>query len=481
MKPSNVLFILSDQHNPKVMGCAGHPIVHTPHLDALAARGTRFSAAYTNSPICVPARASLATGRYVHQIRYWDNANPYDGRVPAWGHRLREAGHSVVSIGKLHYRDTLDDNGFDEEIIPMHVVDGIGDLLGLIRDKLPRRNKGRNYVIEAGGGESTYTRYDQDILAESLRWLREEAPRHGERPWVLFASFVNPHPPMIAPEEFYGLYPHDKVPFPIQYWTDAPLHPAVRQFRDAVYWDRMDDAIVRKAVAAYLGQVSFLDHSIGALLGALEQSGLGASTRVIYSSDHGENLGNRGLWNKSVMYEDAAGIPLLMAGPDVPAGQVLDVPVSLVDVFPTVMEMTGTRAVPADAELPGHSLLAIANGARPQRTVLSEYHAGNSTCGNFMIRHGPYKFVYYTQHPAQLFNLEHDPEEVHDLAADPARASLLAECEARLRSVVDPEAADALARSDQGAAIARHGGREAVIKRGTFGYTPAPGETPVFK
>ena len=142
MTPSNLLLIMSDEHNRRIMGCAGHQMVRTPHMDGLAARGVRFTDAYCNSPICVPSRASFATGRHVHQIGFWDNAIPYDGSVPSWGHRLTAAGHVATSIGKLHFRSADDNNGFTEEIMPLHVVDGVGDLLGLIRDRLAAQ-KGR--------------------------------------------------------------------------------------------------------------------------------------------------------------------------------------------------------------------------------------------------------------------------------------------------------------------------------------------------
>ena len=164
MKPSNVLFILSDEHSRRVLGCYGHPMIRTPNLDALAARGVRFADAYTNSPICVPARASLATGRYPHQIRFWDNGIAYDGTVPTWHHRLRDAGHEVTSIGKLHFRSADDDNGFTEEIMPLHINDGIGDPLGWLRDplpglveaaKLPRRAQAILRRNGAGGTQSS--------------------------------------------------------------------------------------------------------------------------------------------------------------------------------------------------------------------------------------------------------------------------------------------------------------------------------------
>ena len=136
-KPANVLFILSDEHTRDVTGCYGHPFIKTPHLDRLAARGTRFDAAYTNCPICVPARASLHTGTYGADNRCWDNAHPYDGSMRSWAHRLRDAGHQTLSIGKLHFRSDKDDNGFVQELIPLHVVDGQGDLLGLVRTPEP--------------------------------------------------------------------------------------------------------------------------------------------------------------------------------------------------------------------------------------------------------------------------------------------------------------------------------------------------------
>lgn len=130
--PRNLLFILSDEHNRDIAGCYGHPFVQTPHLDALAGQGARFNAAYCNSPICVPSRASLATGRYVHELGNWDNAAPYDGTARSWHHALRDAGVDTASIGKLHYRGG-DDYGFCEELIPLHVLNGTGDLKGLFR------------------------------------------------------------------------------------------------------------------------------------------------------------------------------------------------------------------------------------------------------------------------------------------------------------------------------------------------------------
>lgn len=489
MQRTNLIVILSDEHNPKVAGYAGHPVARTPNLDRLAARGTRFKSAYTNCPICVPARASLATGRYVNAHRCWDNAIAYDGKQPTWGHRAIAAGHRAVSIGKLHYLDSDPRrNGFDEEILPMHIVAGVGDLLGLIRDELPRRVGAMKLGPEAGPGESDYTRYDRDIAEHTVRWLREEAPKHGEKPWVLYVGFVAPHFPLIAPQPFWDMYADQELPWPKCYAKEErPRHPFIDRQRASMCFDEgfTDADMVRRALIGYLGLTSFMDDNVGKILNEVEAQGLWHNTRVLYSSDHGDNLGARGLWGKSTMYEESAGIPMILAGPDVPAGNVVDTPVSLVDVFQTTVDSLGVPANADDANLPGHSLIGIARGDHPRRTVLSEYHAAAAQSGSYMIRHGDYKYIHFASFrdfvpPPMLFDLRSDPEELHDLAGDPAHAEVLAQCRARLALLLDPQQVDALARADQQVVIDRHGGKAAILGQGTFRYTPPPGVDPQY-
>ncbi|MDB5926839.1 MAG: Sulfatase [Betaproteobacteria bacterium] len=478
MQSTNLLIILSDQHNPRVMGCAGHPLVKTPNLDRLAARGTRFSSAYTNCPICVPARASLATGRYVHQTRFWDNAIAYDGSVPSWGHRLIAKGHRVVSIGKLHYVSSDPArNGFSEEILPMHLADGDGDVVGLIRDELIVRNGAAKLGPESGPGESHYTAYDRAIADEACKWLHNASPADG-KPWVLYVGFVCPHPPLIAPQEFFDLYADADIPMPEMYAeNERPRHPYLEYMRRGRPYDGgfTGPEMVKRALAAYFGSVSFLDRNVGRVLGALEAAGLANTTRVLYGSDHGENLGARGLWAKSTLFEESAGIPLILAGPDVPERGVIKAPVSLVDVFPTVLECAGVERSKGDADLPGASLLAAAQGRLPKRTVLSEYHAVASPSGSFMIRRGRFKYIYYCGYAPMLFDLENDPYERHDLSAVPDYKEELAACEAELRAIVDPEAIDRMARADQRAMIERLGGKEIIMQRGAVRHSPPPG------
>lgn len=482
MTPKNLVFIMSDEHNSAFMGAVGHPVVSTPNMDRLAASGTLFANAYTNCPICVPARASFATGRYVHDCGYWDNADPYDGAIPGWGHRLIDQGHRVTSIGKLHYRDSSDDNGFDEELIPLHVVDGLGDLAGLIREDMPERKAAARFARDVGRGESTYTNYDRSIADEAVRWLTEEAPRHRDRPWVLFVSFVCPHFPLIAPPEFYDLYPEADIPWPALYAQDErPDHPYYAALRHSMNYDKyFDEDRVRKAVAGYLGLCSFLDHNVGLVLDGIERAGLAGDTRVIYTSDHGEALGQRGLWGKSTMFEESAAVPLIMAGPGIDAGRRVDTLVSLVDCHPTIIDAVGGERHPDDAGLPGHSLFEIAGGAEPDRVVFSEYHAAASVAANYMVREGRYKLVYFHGMEPELFDLEADPGECRNLAGDPDHADVRVRLEARLREICDPGEVDRRARADQARTLEKHGGRTAVLERGDFGYSPAPGQTPEF-
>ena len=476
MQPKNMLVLMSDEHNAKILGCHGNGLAKTPHIDALAARGTRFSTAYCNSPICIPARAAFATGRYINQIGYWDNADPYEGSEPSWHHRLRDSGHEVVSIGKLHFRGG-DDNGFSEEILAMHVVEGLGDLMGLVRSDLPVRGGAYKIARSAGPGESEYTAYDRDITAQAVRWLKAAAAKQHDKPWTLFVSWVCPHFPLTAPQQFYDLYAPDRMPWPKLYGeAERPRHPYVRDYAGSCnYDDHFDDEKVRVAIAAYYALCSFLDDNIGQLMAVLNDAGLTDDTNVMYTSDHGDNLGARGLWGKSTMYEEAARVPLIMTGPDVPSGVVRDAPVTHVDCYPTFLECAGEVPNEAEREYPGHSLFEIAAGAEPNRTILSEYHAMGSTTGSFMIREGHYKYVYYVGYPPQLFDLKADPEELRDLGEDPGFGEILAQCEAKLRAILDPEAVDARAKARQQAQMTRHGGRDAVIARGDLGYSPPPG------
>lgn len=472
---SNVLFILSDEHARDISGCYGNRIVKTPNIDALSARGVTFDNAYCNSPICVPSRASLATGDYAHRTRFWDNAHPYDGSAPTWHHHLRDDGHDVVSIGKLHYRGPQDDAGFSQSHHPIYVPNGQGDVVGLLRKNGRPRKAASAMAEKAGSGSSGYLEFDDRVANAAADWLKGRTGT-SDKPFVLYVSFVIPHFPLIAPKKFFDMYADAPIPMPDQYDpAERPSHPGVDAYRSSFnYDDYFDEKTLRVALQAYYGMCSYLDHNVGRVLSALSKAGLEDDTLVIYASDHGENLGNRGLWGKSVFYEDSCAVPMMMAGPGVDVGTRCATPVSLVDIYPTVVTAAGGTLDERECALPGSDLRALAREQATDRVVFSEYHAAGSTSGGFMVRKGDWKLVYYVGHPPQLFHLAGDPREMNDLSNRDETAAIQAELEAELRRIVDPEAADALAFSDQARRIEQLGGVEAIRSKAEIGFTPAP-------
>ena len=473
----NVIVIMSDEHDPRHSGCYGSTWVQTPNIDALAARGVRFTRAYTPSPICVPARAAFATGMRVHQARLWDNALPYHGQIRGWGHVLQEHGIRVESIGKLHYRAEGDPAGFDKEHLPMHVVGGHGMVWASIRDPyITRFHRKRMLGPTIGKGESAYTQYDDGVTRTAVDWLRQR----GHQPdgsFVLYIGLVAPHFPLIAPDRFYALYQDMPIPAVKQHPAQGHVrHPWVEAYAnfDCTEENFTSPEERERAFRAYWGLCSYLDHNVGQILQALKDSGLQEETTVIYTADHGDNLGARGLWGKSTLYEESARIPMVIAGPGINAG-VCDTPVDLLDLFPTILQCAGIDPEPEMDQRPGQSLLQTATEpVQAERVILSEYHAAGSNTAAFMLRRGRYKYIHYVRHAPELFDLQADPEELHNLADDPAHAAVLQSLLAQLRAICDPEAMDALAKQDQMAMIERLGGIEVASTLGAAGATPAP-------
>lgn len=473
-KPPNQLVLMSDEHTRRIMGCYGNSIVKTPNLDRLAARGTRFENAYTPVPICVPARAAFATGKYGHSTGHWDNATPYIGEPESWGHALQAAGRQVGSIGKLHYRNAQDPVGLDFQQIPMHVVNGVGDVLGCVREPLPKRWKSHAMAEKIGPGETSYTAYDRSIADAAVDWIGQKSDQ--DAPWTLFVSIVTPHFPLIAPKEYYDLYAdlglEPSKPHPAQ---EHAWHEAMRE---CIMYDNFTPERTRVALASYYGLVTFMDAQMGRVLDALDQAGLTENTQVIYTSDHGDNVGERGLWGKSNMFEESAGVPMIMAGPGIPEGETKTTPVSLIDVYPTIVAGAGL-SVPEDR--PGASLIDLANAPDDfQRIAFAEYHAMGAATGAFMIRKGRWKLVHYVGMKPELYDLDTDPEEVMDLGEAPEYSSIRAALMQDLRAICDPEEVNARALADQRAILEKHGGAETVVAKGGFGATPPPGEEPAF-
>jgi choline-sulfatase len=389
--------------------------------------------------------------------------------------RLRDQGHATVSIGKLHFRSGNDDNGFSEEILPMYLAnDGKGWPQGLIRNPMPDFEGVKEMARDAGPGESTYTEYDRRIAAEASNWLRRYPTAVGSKPWALFVSFVSPHYPLTAPQEFYDLYADQQMPPTIAGGhNQKPNHPVLQEM--AKFWDydsHFDNETRERAKRGYLGLCSFLDDNIRQVLEALEDSGAARDTVVIYITDHGEMLGNHGYWAKSVMYEDSVGIPLIMSGANVPIG-VNHTPVSLTDIAATVENTVELDRPKAEAPWQSRPLQDFIAAPEAERFILSEYHDGGSPTGFFMIRQGAWKYVYYAGgQPCQLFNMEMDPDELTDLGESPDHKSIRDLMYRHLTSILDPEEINAQAFADQAVLLEQFGGRESVLAMPSFNHTP---------
>lgn len=473
--PKNMLFLMADEHQAGALSYLRHSHVRTPNLDRLAARGSVFLNAYTPSPICVPARAAVATGRYAHQSGYWDNAQAYDGRVQSWGHVLQAGGVPVTSIGKLHYRNAEDSTGFDQQILPIHILNGIGQVWGSVRNPLPKKNRGGGMLGGIGAGLSKYNQYDMNVADAAVDWLHQ--PARATAPWAAFVSFVAPHFPLTVPQEYLDRYPAKDMPLP-------PVRPGVNGYEAHPWVARMNDiedsdaemgsdSRRREAIAAYYALCTFVDDQIGKVLDALDASGQADNTLVIYTSDHGENLGMRGRWGKSILYREATQVPMIVAGPGVAAGGQVNTPVSLMDIPPTI---TQAFDLPPDPEWSGRSLTEIASAPDdPARVVFSEYHAVNSPSGGFMVADARWKYHEYIGYAPELFDLEADPLEQRNLAGDPVYALQEDRMRGALRGICDPANVDARAKADQDKLVARFGGPEKAFQTGPSGATPVPG------
>ena len=469
--PRNLLVILSDEHRADALSCAGHPFVDTPHLDKLAASGTHFTRAYTPSPICVPARASFATGKPVHEIGYWDNAMPYLGTPESWGHELQRNNINCESIGKLHYRHEEDDVGFDKMTIPMMVKDGVGMVFASVRREEEREAFGGRMLGDyIGPGESSYTKYDAAVVEETVKWFKEKAASGDQDPWCLYVGLVAPHFPLVCPEPYFSKYRLMDLPEPKLLLRDGYVrHPWIEKqnaFMDSEGKFKSEDER-KDAIAAYWGLCEWMDNNVGIILAALHDAGLDAD--VIYSSDHGDNVGTRGLWGKSNMYEESVAIPLICSIEGMPKG-ICETPVSLLDVAETIPHHFG---LDWQGQRPGQPLQVIAeNPCEPEREIISQYHAAGSVSGCYMLVKGRWKYIEYVGFEDELFDLENDPEETVNVADQ--YPDTVATLKASLRQHVDPDHVEGEAFAAQDRLIAHFGGREEALKFGARGATPPP-------
>jgi choline-sulfatase len=432
----NILFICSDEHGGPFLGSMGHPIVKTPNLDRLAASGVLFRNTYCGSPVCVPARAGMMSGMFPSDVSSYCNSTPFQKPVPTWGNRLRDAAYNCWASGKLDLSEGTD-YGF-REVDTQHGHSVSPDITSLLRAPMCYRASVRNDVNGAFGKSRPH---DETVLSNAIRFLREEAGR-ASKPWAIYAGFNSPHYPFLADPKYASMYPPESMPLP-----DVPIDYLDRRhaiFEQLAGFQRVSTPIspdrVRRARAAYFGMITEMDRLVGNLIDELEKAGQRERTLIVYTSDHGEMLGENGLWFKNVLLENAARVPLIMAGAGLPRGKVVDTPVMHVDMVATMLELAGLTH---DPKLRGHSLTDLAqgrHGAHPGIAYGESHSEGNCT-GSFMIRKADWKYIYATGYEPILFDLQRDPRELQNLAGTKETAVVQQELHAELLQMIpDPDA-----------------------------------------
>lgn len=444
----NILYIMSDQHGRRVLGCYGNKEVRTPSLDGLADRGIVFDAAYCPSPICVPSRMSALTGQWPHQQECWTLRDHLGTHRPTWAHSLGASGYHPVLIGRMHSVGPDQYHGF----VRRYAYEPGPHWPGVPRQDLGVLNGTQGPSVasieRSGRGQSAYQLVDEEVCNIACDWIAGVGrERSLDGPFCLMLGFTLPHCPFVARSEDYDLYDGRISPPVLPPPDPVTEHPVLARWRSVCGIDNPDPKAVVRARTAYYGLVTRTDILVGRVLDALDEAKLSENTLVIYTSDHGEQLGEHGHWWKNTFYEDSVAVPLILAWPGwLPEGERRSHIVNLVDIGATLIEAVGAPELPGSN---GRSLLDIAtdpNGPWVNRTF-SEYvtraeaeWTGPEATRQRMIRDGRWKLVVVDGHRPMLFDLETDPDELNDLAEDPAHEYVRDELETRTRADWDPDA-----------------------------------------
>jgi len=457
-KRPNILMIMADQLAPQFLPIYGHPLVKTPHLQALAERGTVFENAYSNFPLCVPSRASMLAGRYANSIGAWDNAIEMPASVPTMAHYLRNAGYYSVLCGKMHFVGPDQIHGFNERLTTDIYPSNFAWTPDWSQGDRPTGISMRG-VVEAGKCKrSLQIDYDDEVEFNGIQGIFDLARYQNEQPFFLTISFTHPHSPFVTTDKYWDLYDHAAI--------DMPKVPAIDldsldAFSRWLYYaharDRhtVTDEHVRTARHAYYGMTSYIDDKIGRIVQTLEEAGLADDTVIIFTADHGEMLGERGMWYKQAMFENSSRVPLVVVDPQQVSRARSSRLVSLVDLLPTMMDVAGAEPMPdSPGQLDGHSLIPLTQNsstaeAQWNNAVISEY-TGEGTCAPIrMLRRNEFKLIYTHGESDQLFNLIEDPLEINDLSGDAQYGDRVASMKTELLDGWDPEQITQLARQSQ--------------------------------
>jgi choline-sulfatase len=435
----NVLFVISDQHRRDITGCYGNGIIATPAIDSLATRGVLFDDAFCPSPLCLPSRSALITGQWPHTcggVRHGQEAGIHD--VPTMGSVFRDAGYAPAAFGKMHVpgESPERDFGFDDRALRIYTYDWQDYIDAIGADNVDRyatyrtgatceqRNHYNPENVPVDLADDLM--YDAMVVDLTEAFLRE----HRNDRFFAWVGLEKPHPQWYAPARFHALYDPADMPLPETLYdtlTDVP--DTVNLLRSWVPPDTIGEAGVRGAIAAYYANVAYLDSQIARLLRNLDDLGLTENTIVVYTSDHGDNLFEHGLLQKHCFYEGSVRVPLIVAGPGLPQQQRRSQLASLIDLFPTLLDLNGLEQ---PAGLEGVSLgPAITRDAVVDRdAVFSEFYDGGPA--ERMIRTERWKYIHTEGDICQLYDLQSDPLERTNLIGDPQYAAVCRDLEARV-------------------------------------------------
>ncbi|UHD45919.1 choline-sulfatase [Aureimonas altamirensis] len=446
----NILIVMVDQLNGTLFPDGPADFLHVPHLRALAARSMRFANAYTASPLCAPARASFMSGQLPSATHVYDNAAEFSSEIPTFAHQLRLAGYRTILSGKMHFVGPDQLHGFEERLTTDVYPADFGWTPDYAKpgERIDWWYHNLGSVTGAGVAEITnQLEYDDEVAFHAGARLYDLARRQDDRPFCLTVSFTHPHDPYVARRRFHDLYADCAELQPaVGRLPDADPHTArlMAACQDEAY-DITPDMVAR-ARRAYFANLSYVDEKIGDLLGILERTGMADDTAILFVSDHGDMLGERGLWFKMNFFEGSARVPLMLAAPGLAPGLCVT-PVSTMDVMPTLSEMAGQPLGALAPWLDGVSLFQTLQGGRPP--VRMEYAAEGSIAPMVSLRSGPYKLNRCKADPDQLFDLSADPLELTNLADEPAHAATLNALSSQIDALWNFDAFDASVRESQ--------------------------------
>jgi choline-sulfatase len=438
-KPNFVIFMV-DQLAPQFMPVYGHPLVKMPAMAALAKRSVVFDSAYCNYPLCAPARYSFMSGRLPTKIAAWDNAAEFMAEVPTFAHHLWALGYDTTLAGKMHFCGPDQLHGFSRRLTTDVYP---SDFAWVPNWDEPEKKLDWFHTMEvvrqAGiCTRSAYLDYDDDVIFQAKRHLFDlararqtpdrQSPEHRDRPFCLVISLISPHDPYLARKEYWERYRHEAIDMPKLNFGDVPADPHSRRVSNGI---GMQDPPptpdqVRNARHAYYASASYIDDCFAGVMGALGEAGFADDTVTMITADHGDMLGERGLWFKMSWFENAARVPMIVHAPKRFTPRRVAASVSLVDILPTLVELANGGTLPKGVTTDGHSLVPHLDGKAGHDGAIGEYTGEGASAPVVMIRRGNLKFVHCPTDPDQLYDLSSDPLEKTNLAAERAQAAEVA-------------------------------------------------------